>query len=156
MKSKGILNRDFIRAIADMGHEQIIIIGDAGVPISDGKKRIDLAIAKDLPSIDTVLELLVEELIYEKVIIAEEQKKYNPNLFKKISTVCERCEPETVPHKDLFETYLPQAKYIVRTGSFEPWGNVVLVSGIDAPKWFEKPGCEVPDYYEERANYGKE
>ena len=49
--------------------------------------------------------------------------------------------------------YLPKAKYIVRTGSMMPWGNVVLQAGIDAKKWFQKEGCITPGYYEERASY---
>ena len=58
-----------------------------------------------------------------------------------------------MPHEQLFATYLPKAKFIVRTGSFEPFGNVVLQAGIDAPKWFAKDGCLVPGYYEERVEY---
>ena len=60
-----------------------------------------------------------------------------------------------MPHADLFATYLPRAKYIVRTGDFMPWGNVVLFAGIDAHKWFQKEGCITPDYYEARAGYDK-
>ena len=46
-----------------------------------------------------------------------------------------------------------RAKYIVRTGAFEPWGNVILRSGVDAPIWFQKPGTITPDYYSDRAGY---
>ena len=43
----------------------------------------------------------------------------------------------------------------MRTGDFMPWGNVVLFSGIDAHKWFQKEGCVTPDYYQDRASYDK-
>lgn len=137
-------------AIADIGHTEIIIIGDAGVPIADPSKRIDLAISQDLPSIAQVLKLIMDEMIYEKVVVAQEQKDYNPNHFANVTNLSDRCTVETMSHEELFATYLPKAKYIVRTGGFEPWGNVVLAAGIDAHKWFEKEGCSVPDYYEER------
>lgn len=39
------------------------------------------------------------------------------------------------------------ADFIVRTGAFDPWGNIALYSGVDVPKWFAKPGTVVPDYY---------
>ena len=45
---------------------------------------------------------------------------------------------------------------IVRTGAFEPWGNLALRSGVDAPIWFQKPGTIVPGYYEKRASYKDE
>lgn len=153
MKSGGILNRDLMRAISDMGHTQIMVIGDAGVPVPDSATRIDLALAEDIPTIQQVLKYIMEEMIYEKVIVAEEQKKNNPKHFEAVCTLSKRCKVETMPHEKLFSTYLPKAKYIIRTGSFEPFGNVVLQSGIDAPKWFAKEGCLVPGYYEERVEY---
>ena len=75
MKAGGILNRDLMRAIADMGHTQIMVIGDAGVPVPDSATRIDLALAQDIPTIQQVLKYIMDEMIYEKVIVAEEQKK---------------------------------------------------------------------------------
>ena len=151
MKRKGILNKELMKAIADMGHEQLIVIGDAGGPVNDQAKRIDLAIAEELPTVRQVLELIEDEMIYERVIVAEEQKMYNPKHYQAVCDMSVHCQVETVPHRELMEKYLPQAKYIVRTGGFEPWGNIVLASGIDANKWFQKEGCIVPDYYEERA-----
>ena len=44
-------------AVTDMGHEQIMIIGDAGIPVGPPAIRIDLAITEDLPSIRQILEL---------------------------------------------------------------------------------------------------
>ena len=152
MKRKGILNKELMTAIMDMGHTDIMIIGDAGVPIARPEQRVDLAVSEDLPTIRQILELVTGEMIYEKVVVAEEQKLYNPVHFKDVSEVCDKCGIDTMPHSEFFETYLPKAKYIVRTGSFMPWGNVVLVAGIDAQKWFQKPGCVTPDYYEARAS----
>lgn len=40
-----------------------------------------------------------------------------------------------------------KAKAIVRTGAFDPWGNILLYSGVDVPAWFSKPGLVAPDYY---------
>ncbi len=41
-----------------------------------------------------------------------------------------------------------RAKIIVRTGAFNPWGNIVLHSIPDVPKWFEAPGLIVPEWYQ--------
>lgn len=153
MKASGILNKELISAITDMGHEQIMIIGDVGVPVSAPAIKVDLAIAQDLPSIGQVLELVMNEMIYEKVVVATEQQQYNPRHFEHVTKLSKRCEVETMPHRELFDTYLKKAKYIIRTGGFEPYGNIILQAGIDAPKWFQKEGCIVPDNYRKRVNY---
>ena len=155
MKKSRILNKNLNTAIANMGHTDILIIADAGFPIPDEAQRVDLAIEKDLPTVEQVLRLLLEDFIYERVIVADEQKLYNPPHYKKVCALCDRCEVETIPHEELMEDMSQEAKYIVRTGGFEPWGNVVLVSGVDAPRWFDKPGVITPDYYEKRASYDK-
>ena len=155
MKRKGILNKALMTAIADMGHTEIMIIGDAGVPIARPEQRVDLAVSQDVPTIAQVLALVMDEMVYEKVVVAEEQKLYNPVHHAAVCALSDRCAVETMPHADLFATYLPRAKYIVRTGDFMPWGNVILFAGIDAHKWFQKEGCITPDYYEARAGYDK-
>ncbi|MCI8591461.1 MAG: D-ribose pyranase [Lachnospiraceae bacterium] len=160
MKKHGIYNKALMTAIADMGHEEYIIVGDAGVPIADPAKRIDLAVAKDLPTIAQVLDLIMDEFIFEDVIVAQEQKDYNPQHYKAVEDMVharyETMEVKTMAHYDLFAEYLPKAKYIVRTGDLMPWGNVVLKAGIDAKVWFQKPGAITPGFYEERAAYDNE
>ncbi len=155
MKRSGILNRELSEAIAGIGHGQLLMIVDAGFPIPDKcPRRIDLAIAKDYPDVFTMLKLVVGDLIFEKCIVAEEQKQNNPLLFEKISSVIEcKCAVETVPHAEILEVYSAKASVIVRTGSFEPWGNLILISGIDAHEWFKKDGVVTPDYYKSRAEY---
>jgi simple sugar transport system permease protein/D-ribose pyranase len=48
-----------------------------------------------------------------------------------------------------------KAKVIVRTGAFDPWGNILLYSGVDAPVWFSKPGLKVPEVYQKRVEQMK-
>lgn len=157
MKKGKILNKHLNEAIACMGHGDIMIIGDAGFPIlNSGVIRVDLAIKQDYPDIMTILELITEDFIYEKCLVAEEQKLYNPLLFEKVSKMIDRCKVDTVPHSEIMANFPQNAKVIVRTGAFEPWGNIILYSGVDAPIWFNKEGTVTPDYYAERANYKEE
>jgi D-ribose pyranase len=153
MKKSRILNKYLNQAIADMGHGDYLIIADAGFPIPGDSKRVDLAIEKDKPGILEILELIISDFIYEECIVAEEQKAYNPVLFQKVASLCDRCSVVTMKHEDLINEMPIKAKYIVRTGAFEPWGNVILRSGVDASVWFQKPGTIAPDYYEKRAGY---
>lgn len=152
-----ILNKDLNEALDCMGHGDIMIIADVGLPIPDSIfKKVDLAITKDYPDIITILELIIGEFIYENCVVAEEQKLYNPLMFNKVNSLIDRSPVKTLPHTEIIEDLRSKAKVIVRTGAFMPWGNVVLYSGIDAPIWFQKEGVITPDYYKERANYGSE
>lgn len=150
MKRSRILNKYLNLAIADLGHTDYIVISDAGFPVPDDSKRIDLAMEKDVPTITQVLELILSDFIYERCIVAVEQKDYNPLLFDRIVKLCSECDVETIPHEEFIHQMTARAKYIVRTGSFEPWGNLALVSGVNAPVWFEKEGTVAPNYYQDR------
>lgn len=153
MKKGKILNKRLNEAISAMGHGDILVISDAGFPIPRDAQRVDLAIQPDIPAIVDTLELLKGDFIYERVIVAQEQRDFNPRLFEKVKGLCDRAEVETIPHSQLIGTYPDSAKFVIRTGAFEPWGNVVLYSGVDAPVWFQKEGTVVPEYYEKRASY---
>lgn len=152
MKKGRILNSMLSKAIASMGHGDCLMITDAGFPIPE-EKRIDLAIEADKPLVEELLDLVISDFIYERVVVAKELRDYNPDLYNAFDGMCDRCEMETVPHAALVESFTKEAKYIIRSGGFQAWGNIVLYSGVDAPVWFAKPGIIVPEYYEKRVRY---
>lgn len=49
---------------------------------------------------------------------------------------------------DIMSGFVHRAKFIVRTGAFNLWENIVLHSIPDVPKWFEAPGVKVPSWYQ--------
>jgi len=154
MKKGKILNRAMNDAICAMGHTDVLIVSDAGYNVpAEGVICVDLAITQDLPSVLEIVKLLTTDFIYERCIVAEEQKKYNPVFHQQLVEHLDRCEIETVPHTDIIGQWRDAAKVIIRTGGLEPWGNIVFTSGIDAPAYFAKEGVITPDYYESRASY---
>ena len=62
MKKNGILNSEIAKVLADLGHTDQIVIGDAGLPIPDGVKKIDLAIAFSEPTFIRVLEEVLKDM----------------------------------------------------------------------------------------------
>lgn len=150
MKRGKILNKDLNEAIASMGHGDWLIVCDAGFPIPEGVRRIDLAVTQDVPDLETVLSLIAEDFIAEKVYFAEELAACNAPLRAKIQRIFSGIELATFPHEKILSEIAKQAKAIVRTGAFDPWGNVILQSGVDLPNWFNKPGVVVPDYYKDK------
>ena len=150
MKKSSILNKELNEVIASMGHTDYLIVCDAGFPIPNDVKRVDLALTKDVPDLRTVLETIAKDFIAEKIYIAEDVRNNNAPLYNSIKEIYSGVEIETHPHEEILTSFAKGAKAIIRTGSFEPWGNIVLQSGVDVPKWFNKEGIVVPDYYKNK------
>lgn len=150
MKRGKILNAELNYAIASMGHGDLMIVCDAGFPIPSSAWRIDLAIIQDMPDLETVLSLIAEDFVAEKVEYAEDLRTNNPKLLAKVRKIFSEADHNFIPHASILNEMAAKAKVIVRTGAFDPWGNILLYSGVDVPKWFTKPGTVVPDYYAKR------
>jgi D-ribose pyranase len=150
MKRSGILNLGLNQALAAMGHGDLIIVCDAGFPIPAQVSRVDLAIVADIPDLETVLTAIGADFIAEKYGYANEMAKNNPRLKEKVDRIFAGAELVTFPHSEILTEIATKAKFIVRTGAFDPWGNILLYSGVDVGKWFTKAGTIVPDYYANR------
>jgi len=106
MKKIGVLNRDISEVIAGMGHMDMLVIGDAGLPIPREARRIDLAVKEGVPGFLETVEA-IEALI---------------KMFDGVQV-------ENVTHAELKEL-CKEAVAVVRTGEFTPYANVILVSGV--------------------------
>lgn len=156
MKSGQILNSELSHAIASLGHGDLMIVCDAGFPIPNGIWRIDLPLIQDVPDLETVLTAIAQEFIAERVSYAAEMAENNPPLLEKVKRIFAASEHDPIPHQQILEEMARKAKVIVRTGAFDPWGNILLYSGVDAPVWFAKPGLKVPEVYRKRVEQMKD
>lgn len=150
MKRTGILNAPLSGALATLGHTDLILVVDAGFPIPRDAHRIDLAIAENLPDLRTVLSLIAQEIVVEGVVRADDVPSNNPRLDEWLQSTFDGAEFTTRSHADVLGELAGQAKVIVRTGAFEPWGNIGLFCGVDVPKWFGGDGVIAPPYYADK------
>lgn len=150
MKRGLILNAELSHAIAAMGHGDFIIVCDAGFPIPSDAWRIDLAVVEDFPTHELVLSAIAADFVAEKVTYGVEMETYNPQLLEVIKRTFPDSDLDPIPHSEIMTTLKHSAKAIVRTGAFAPYGNILLHSGVDAPKWFNKPNQVIPEFYQER------
>ena len=150
MKRGRLLNANLNHAIAAMGHGDLMIVCDAGFPIPSDAWRIDLAIAPDLPDLATILDLIAEHFIAEKVAYADTLPDHNPVLLETVKSTFAEADHDMLPHETILGEMAAKAKVIVRTGAFDPWGNILLYAGVDVPAWFDKPGTVPPPYYAEK------
>lgn len=129
MKKAKLLNQPISAVIAGMGHTDELTIGDAGLPIPDGPQRIDLALAKGIPTFLDSLDVVLSELAVETAVIATEMITTSPDLYAAIK---ERLGPipiKTVPH-EVFKERTQSAAAVIRTGEFTPYANIILVAGV--------------------------
>jgi simple sugar transport system permease protein/D-ribose pyranase len=146
-RNNKLLNAELAHAIARMGHGDLMIVCDAGFPIPSSAWRIDLAIAQDVPDLETVLGVIAGAFVAEKVSYADTLPKHNAPLLGKVKKLFADAEHTMIAHETILGEMAAKAKVIVRTGAFDPWGNILLYSGVDVPKWFDKAGVVAPDYY---------
>ncbi|MGW0184181.1 D-ribose pyranase [Streptomyces sp. NPDC003362] len=127
MKKAGILNRHLAGALAGLGHGHGVLVCDAGLPVPDGPRVVDLAFRAGVPSFAEVLEGLLEELVVEGATAATEVRESNPAAAE----LLEGRFPELalVPH-DRLKELSAGARLVVRTGEVRPYANVLLRCGV--------------------------
>ncbi|WP_394010676.1 D-ribose pyranase [Anaerococcus cruorum] len=126
MKEHGILNSEISKRLSDLGHTDLIAVGDCGLPI-DSDKKIDLAIKLGEPKFIDVLEVLLEDFGCEHYILASEIKEKNPDQEAAIKNLLEDVSSEYISHED-FKKKLDDVKFVIRTGENTPYSNIILRS----------------------------
>ena len=126
MKEHGILNSEISKRLSDLGHTDLIAVGDCGLPI-DSDKKIDLALKLGEPKFINVLELLLEDFGCEHYILASEIKEKNPDQEAAIKNLLEGVSSEYISHED-FKKKLDDVKFVIRTGENTPYSNIILRS----------------------------
>jgi len=129
LKKIGILNQDISCVVAGMGHNDMLVIGDAGLPIPDGVRRIDLAIKQGVPGFFDTLETILLELKLDKVLIARETFEISPQVGCRLRELFKDMAIVEISHEEL-KKLSADARAVVRTGEFTPYANVILVSGV--------------------------
>jgi D-ribose pyranase len=127
VKRNGILNRHLAGAVAELGHGDGVLVCDAGMPIPDGPRVVDLAFRAGVPAFAEVLEGLLAELVVEGATAATEVREAN----REASDLLDGHFPslELVSHERLKELSAG-ARLVVRTGEARPYANVLLRCGV--------------------------
>lgn len=129
MKKNGILNSEIAKVLTDLGHTDQITIGDAGLPVPNGVKKIDLALALGEPTFIRTLEEVLKDMAIEKVILAKEIQTDNPNQEEAVLRLIGDVEIEYVSHSE-FKKETGQSKAIIRTGEDSSFSNIILQSKV--------------------------
>ncbi|MDI3384950.1 D-ribose pyranase [Streptomyces sp. B-S-A8] len=127
MKRSGILNRQLAGALAELGHGDGVLVCDAGMPIPDGPRVVDLSFRAGVPSFAEVLDGLIDELVIEGGTAADEVRDANPETARLLAGRVPGLSH--VPHEEL-KRLTAGARLVVRTGEARPYANVLLRCGV--------------------------
>jgi len=129
MKKIGILNQPISAVIAGLGHTDMLVIADAGLPIPAEPVRIDLALVQGVPGFLQTVEAVLREMKVDKVIVASETDDHSPRIAEALKALLPDVPFEWVTHQQLKELS-HEAVAVIRTGEFTPYANVILVAGV--------------------------
>ena len=129
MKKTAVLNSHISSAISTLGHYDLLTINDAGMPIPNDDKRIDLAVTKSLPCFIDVLETVLTEMEIQKIYLAEEIKTENPDMLAAIETRLPETPISFIPHTEMKQE-LNNCHAFIRTGEMTPYANILLESNV--------------------------
>lgn len=130
MKKGKLLHGEISHIIAEMGRGDRLLIGDAGMPIPEGVKLIDLALMEGQISFLKAVEAVLSELQVEAAFIAEEMEEVSPAMKSElINEFDDHVEWKVLTHEGL-KKKSGDCKAAIRTGEFTPYSNVILQAGV--------------------------
>ena len=128
MKKGGILNPAICSLLAELGHQDELLIVDAGYPLPPDAHVIDLTLTPGIPRFLDVLRAVAEELVMEAVTVATEITESSPKLYQEILKIVGDVDIDEVPHHEFKEQSIA-AKGIIRTAEFTPYASVRILCG---------------------------
>ncbi|MEW6401144.1 MAG: D-ribose pyranase [Chloroflexota bacterium] len=128
MKKSALINSEMSHVIASLGHTDMLVVADAGLPIPSAAQRIDLALTQGIPSFIDTVRVILQEMHVEQAFVSEDVVTVSPRIYEAICTLLGDVPVKSIPHHD-FKAMTASAKAIVRTGEFTPYANVILVAG---------------------------
>lgn len=129
MKKTLLLNSALSQVIAAMGHGDMLVIGDAGLPVPPNVPCIDLALTRDIPGLLDTLRVVLSEMHVETALIAQEMVLVSPAIEAGVTALLPPATLRQVSHEEL-KRLSATARAVVRTGQFTPYANIVLVAGV--------------------------
>ncbi|WP_394252143.1 D-ribose pyranase [Vibrio profundi] len=137
MKKSTLINSDLSYLVATLGHTDEITICDAGLPIPEHVRRIDLALTHGVPSFQQTVQTMLDESQIEGVVIADEFKAVSPThhnvLIEQIKAEEIRCDKRInityISHEE-FKQRTNESRAVIRTGECTPYANVIFQAGV--------------------------
>lgn len=127
MKRRGILHDALSGSLARLGHTDMVVVADCGLPRPPGVVVVDLAVVFGVPTFAQVIDALAEEIVVERVTVARETASANLDAH---TLIVARFGAPTVVSHDQLKELSARAVLLVRTGEATPYANAILHCGV--------------------------
>lgn len=130
MKKTDLLNSALSRLVATLGHGDMVVVTDAGMPAPHGSgvEIIDLALTPGVPDFATTVRVLLSEMQVEAHVLANETLARNHAWLA--SDWMGRIGSRQVVTHEALKQMSHRARAVVRTGECTPYANLILVAGV--------------------------
>lgn len=137
MKKGVLLNAEVSAVVSRLGHTDLIVICDAGLPIPAVTQRIDLALTQGVPTFLQVVGVVTQEMQVESAILAEEMVNQNPQLHQALLAQLiqlgqhqgNTISVSYISHQ-AFKAQTEHSRAVIRSGECSPYANVILCAGV--------------------------
>ncbi len=127
-----ILNGRLAEVITTLRYGESIVVADAGLPLPAGTPTIDLALVPGQPTTRQVVAAIKGDCVVLEVRIASQASTVNPGLRTDMLALFDGLDVvREVDHMEGIEAELTRTRMVVQTGEVSPYGNVVLIGGLD-------------------------
>jgi len=125
VKKGGILNADLNLELSKLGHTDMVLLADCGMPAPAGVPVVDLAFVHGVPRFEQVLDALLEEYVFERCVAATES----------LGTPAQQWMAGKFPNSSLvshekLKALSANAKLFIRTGEATAYANAALFCGV--------------------------
>ncbi|MFI0976908.1 D-ribose pyranase [Streptomyces sp. NPDC021093] len=127
MRTDGLWHPRLLEIITSLGHGDLLVVADPGLPVPPGVEVVDLVWRRGEPAFLPVLEAVLDELVVEHATVAHEAA--DPDLLVVFDQQFAGAPLDRVPHARL-KKLTRHARAVVRTGETTPYANVVLRAGV--------------------------
>jgi D-ribose pyranase len=142
MYEAGCLNREITKFLARQGHTDRFMICDAGFAIPDTVHTIDISISQNNPTVETTIKEVLKNFSVEEIIISDSMITSSPSKFDRIKQLFGKDIPCSSVSQDKLRELSNSVKFIIRTGDFTAFSNILVVSGA-GDRWFIEKKSEI-------------
>lgn len=129
MRRSGLLNAPLLGHLGRLGHTDLVVVADCGLPVPRDVPLVDLALTFGVPSFVDVLDVVLGEVEVEAATAAREATDGPVRAWLRAREAQLGGAPELVDHDEL-KRMTARASVVVRTGEATPYANVVLACGV--------------------------
>jgi D-ribose pyranase len=127
MRDSGLWHPRLAQLIVALGHGDLLVVADPGLPVPPGVEVVDLVWSRGEPGFVPVLRAILGELVVEHATIADELS--DAEILKALHADLGAVPLTRVPHEEL-KALTAKARVVVRTGEDTPYANAVLRAGV--------------------------